>query len=36
MRLYSESLVQNVRFQGFRSLKNQEFTFVNDWFLRRE
>jgi hypothetical protein len=28
-----ESFVQNVRVRGF---KNQEFTVVNDWFLKRE
>ena len=25
-----------VQIRGFRSFENQEFTFVNDWFLKRE
>lgn len=31
-----ERLSHKVRVRGFRNIKNQEFTKVNDWFFRWE
>jgi len=31
-----ERLNYNVQIRGFRSFENQEFTWVNDWFLKQE